>query len=89
MNESMTQNTQEQVPLLPNMSARVYPVNDPKQEKGCILANASVDLGGCFAVTTTSRSSRARLSAASSFCADADVMANSAANNVINIFAFM
>ena len=51
MNESMTQNTQEQVPLLPNMSARVYPVNDPKQEKGCILANASVDLGGCFAVT--------------------------------------
>ena len=46
MNESMTQNTQEQVPLLPNMSARVYPVNDPKQEKGCILANASVDLGG-------------------------------------------
>ena len=51
MNESMTQNTQEQVPLLPNMSARVYPVNDPKQEKGCVLANASVDLGGCFAVT--------------------------------------
>ena len=47
----MTQNTQEQVPLLPNMSARVYPVNDPKQEKGCVLANASVDLGGCFAVT--------------------------------------
>lgn len=51
MNESMTQNTQEQVSLLPNMSARVYPVNDPKQEKGCVLANASVDLGGCFAVT--------------------------------------
>ena len=51
MNESMTQNTQEQAPLLPNMSARVYPVNDPKQEKGCVLANASVDLGGCFAVT--------------------------------------
>ena len=51
MNESMTQNTQEQVPLLPNMSARVYPVNDPKEEKGCVLANASVDLGGCFAVT--------------------------------------
>ena len=51
MNESMTQNTQEQVPLLPNMSARVYPVNDPKQEKGCVLANASVVLGGCFAVT--------------------------------------
>lgn len=51
MNETMTQNTQEQVPLLPNMSARVYPVNDPKQEKGCVLANASVDLGGCFAVT--------------------------------------
>ena len=51
MNENMTQNTQEQAPLLPNMSARVYPVNDPKQEKGCVLANASVDLGGCFAVT--------------------------------------
>ena len=51
MNENMTQNTQEQAPLLPNMSARVYPVNDPKQEKGSVLANASVDLGGCFAVT--------------------------------------
>ena len=51
MNGTMTQNTQEQAPLLPNMSARVYPVNDSKQEKGCVLANASVDLGGCFAVT--------------------------------------
>lgn len=51
MNESMTQNTQEHVPLLPNMSARVYPSKDPKQEKGSILAYASVELGGCFAVT--------------------------------------
>lgn len=51
MNETVTQNTQEQVPLLPNMSARVYPMSAPKQEKGTVLANASVDLGGCFAVT--------------------------------------
>ena len=51
MNENMTQNGPEQVPRLPSMRARVYPVNDPKQEKGSVLASASVDLGGCFAVT--------------------------------------
>ncbi len=37
-------------PTLPNMSAKVYPTKDPKQEKGSILAFANVDLGGCFAV---------------------------------------
>lgn len=51
MNENVTQSGPEQAPRLPSMSARVYPVNDPKQERGSVLANASVDLGGCFAVT--------------------------------------
>ena len=51
MNENATQSGPEQAPRLPSMSARVYPVNDPKQEKGSILASVSVDLGGCFAVT--------------------------------------
>ena len=34
-----------------DVSARVYPTKDPKQEKGSILAFASADIGGCFAVT--------------------------------------
>lgn len=51
MNENrIPENTTER-PVLPNMSARVFPTKDPKQEKGSILAFASVDLGGCFAVT--------------------------------------
>ena len=33
------------------MSAKVYPTKDPKQEKGSVLAFASADIGGCFAVT--------------------------------------
>ena len=33
-----------------DVSAKVYPTKDPKLEKGSILAYASVDLGGCFAV---------------------------------------
>lgn len=33
-----------------DVNARVYPVKDPKQEKGSILAFASADIGGCFAV---------------------------------------
>lgn len=31
-------------------SAKVFPTKDPKQEKGSILAFASADIGGCFAV---------------------------------------
>ena len=34
-----------------DVSARVYPTKDPKQERGSILAFASADIGGCFAVT--------------------------------------
>lgn len=34
-----------------DVSARVYPVKEPKQEKGSVLAYASADIGGCFAVT--------------------------------------
>lgn len=34
-----------------DVSAKVYPTKDPKQEKGSILAFASADIGGCFAVT--------------------------------------
>jgi len=33
-----------------DVSARVYPTKDPKQEKGSILALASANIGGCFAV---------------------------------------
>lgn len=34
-----------------DVSAKVYPTKEPKQEKGSILAFASADIGGCFAVT--------------------------------------
>ena len=34
-----------------DVNARVYPTKDPKHEKGSILAFASADIGGCFAVT--------------------------------------
>lgn len=34
-----------------DVSAKVYPTKDPKQEKGSVLAFASADIGGCFAVT--------------------------------------
>ena len=50
MDENKTSNSGTPAPMLPNMSARVSPVKDPKQEKGSVLAYASVDLGGCFAV---------------------------------------
>ena len=33
-----------------DVNARVFPAKDPKQEKGSILAYASADIGGCFAV---------------------------------------
>ena len=50
MDENRTPNAGTETPALPNMSAKVYPTKDPKLEKGSILAYASVDLGGCFAV---------------------------------------
>ena len=34
-----------------DVSAKIYPTKNPKQEKGSILAFASADIGGCFAVT--------------------------------------
>ena len=34
-----------------DVSAKVYPTKDPKQEKGSVLAFASADIGGCYAVT--------------------------------------
>ena len=34
-----------------DVRAKVYPTKDPKQEKGSVLAFASADIGGCFAVT--------------------------------------
>ena len=34
-----------------DVSARVFPVKEPKMEKGSVLAFASADIGGCFAVT--------------------------------------
>lgn len=34
-----------------DVTAKVFPVKDPKMEKGSILAFASADIGGCFAVT--------------------------------------
>ena len=34
-----------------DVSAKIFPAKDPKQEKGSVLAYASVDIGGCFAVT--------------------------------------
>ena len=34
-----------------DVSAKIYPTKDPKQEKGSVLAFASADIGGCFAVT--------------------------------------
>ena len=34
-----------------DVSAKVYPTKDPKQEKGSVLAFASADIGGWFAVT--------------------------------------
>ena len=51
MDENKTPNTGAERSVLPNMSAKVYPTKAPRQEKGSILAYASVDLGGCFAVT--------------------------------------
>ena len=46
MDENRTPNAGTETPILPNLSAKVYPTKDPKQEKGSILAFAKVDLGG-------------------------------------------
>lgn len=51
MNENRTPDSGAPAPMLPNMSAKVNLAKAPKQEKGSILGYASVDLGGCFAVT--------------------------------------
>lgn len=50
-NRTPAPDAKEATPVLPNMSAKVYPNKNPKQEIGSVLALASVDLGGCFAVT--------------------------------------
>lgn len=51
MDENRIPDSGAPTPMLPNMSAKVNLAKAPKQEKGSILAYASVDLGGCFAVT--------------------------------------
>ena len=50
MSSEVTKTERDQTIKL-DVSAKVYPVKDPKQEKGSILAFASADIGGCFAVT--------------------------------------
>ncbi len=50
MSSEVTKTERDQTVKL-DVSARVFPTKDPKQEKGSILAFASADIGGCFAVT--------------------------------------
>ena len=50
MSSEVTKTERDQTIKL-DVSAKVYPTKDPKQEKGSILAYASADIGGCFAVT--------------------------------------
>lgn len=50
MSSEVTKTERDQTIKL-DVSAKVYPAKDPKQEKGSILAYASADIGGCFAVT--------------------------------------
>ena len=50
MSSEVTKTERDQTIKL-DVSAKVYPTKDPKQEKGSILAFASADIGGCFAVT--------------------------------------
>lgn len=50
MSNEVTKTERDQTIKL-DVSAKVYPTKDPKQEKGSILAFASADIGGCFAVT--------------------------------------
>lgn len=49
MSSEVTKTERDQTIKL-DVSAKVYPAKDPKQEKGSILAYASADIGGCFAV---------------------------------------
>ena len=49
MSNEVTKTERDQTIKL-DVSAKVYPVKDPKQEKGSTLAFASADIGGCFAV---------------------------------------
>ena len=50
MSSEVTKTQRDQTIKL-DVSAKVYPTKDPKQEKGSVLAFASADIGGCFAVT--------------------------------------
>ncbi len=50
MSSEVTKTERDQTIKL-DVTARVFPTKDPKQEKGSILAFASADIGGCFAVT--------------------------------------
>ena len=50
MSSEITKTERDQTIKL-DVSAKVYPPKDPKQEKGSILAFASANIGGCFAVT--------------------------------------
>ena len=50
MSNEVTKTERDQTIKL-DVSAKVYPVKDPKQEKGSPLAFASADIGVCFAVT--------------------------------------
>lgn len=50
MSSEVTKTQRDQTIKL-EVSAKVFPTKDPKQEKGSILAFASADIGGCFAVT--------------------------------------
>ena len=49
MSSEVTKTERDQTIKL-DVSAKVFPTKDPKQEKGSILAFASADIGGCFAV---------------------------------------
>lgn len=49
MSSEVTKTERDQTIKL-DVSAKVYPAKDPKQEKGSIVAYASADIGGCFAV---------------------------------------
>ena len=49
MSSEVTKTERDQTIKL-DVNARVFPAKDPKQEKGSILAYASADIGGCFAV---------------------------------------
>ena len=50
MSSEVTKTERDQTIKL-DVSAKIYPTKEPKQEKGSILAFASADIGGCFAVT--------------------------------------